>query len=145
MKNEGISDDKRALRVVIRYRVGARVQKEVAKKGGLDPTTMSQFASGNRYPRPANMERLATALDCSVPTLKEAIAKVLAVAHSGGDQAALSRVLDQHFLGTGGDAADLKVDQIQDPTLRSLVNNWMKSNSELLAYLTSTMAGREDS
>lgn len=144
MKNDSISDDKKALRVVIRYRVGARVQKEVAKKGGLDPTTMSQFASGNRYPRPANMARLATALDCSVPMLKEAIAKVLAVSHSGGDSEALKKVLDQHFMGEEGDTTNMRVDQIRDPTLKSLVNNWMKANSELLSYLASTPPSRKD-
>lgn len=143
MKKQVTFDDKKALSVVIRYRVGSRVQKEVAKKGGLDPTTMSQFASGNRYPRSANMKKLAVALDCSVPTLKEAVAKVLSIDESGNDEAAMLRALDQHFLGVEGDAV-LKVDRIQDPTLKSLVKNLMKAVTELVSYLAITWRARTE-
>lgn len=140
MSKDKISDDKKALRVVIRYRIGTRVQKEVAKKGGLDPTTMSQYASGGRYPRGANMAKLASALDCSVSMLKEGIAKVLSVADSGGDEKAMYRALDRHFLGSDAGEVESKFNSHPDPTLRRLIKHCMKANNELFNYLITTAA-----
>lgn len=136
-------DDKRALRVVIRYRVGSRIQKEVAKQGGLDPTTMSQFASGSRFPRPPNMAKLANALDCSVAELKGAIATVLAVAESGGDERAQTRALDLYFMGVKGESDAAKVDRMRDSKLQNLLKNLMKTNSELISYLATQHTSTE--
>ena len=134
-------DDKQALAAVIRFRVGSRLHKDMAAKGGLDPTTMSHFASGNRYPRPANLKRLAVALECSVSTLREAVARVLAVAESGGDDAEIRQALQRHFAGTD-DEDTSKVDKIRDPTLGSLLKNLITAVSELMSYLASTRTPR---
>lgn len=127
--------DKEALRVVIRYCVGTRVQKEVAERGGLDATTMSQFASGKRFPRPENMEKLAKALGSSPSTIKAAVAEVLAVDERGGGEDDWTQAISRVFLKAESDNVATKIERIQSSRLQDIFKNMVKCLSDLADFL----------
>ncbi len=129
--------DKGALRIVIRYCVGTRVQKKVAEEGGLDATTMSQFASGKRFPRPENMEKLAKALGYSPATIKAAIAEVHSVDERGGSEEEMKQAISQVLLKADSDNVATKIEQIQPSRLRDLLKSFFKSLSDLVDFLAS--------
>ena len=134
MSNKESLSDKEALQVVIRYCRGSRVQKKVAEKGGLDPSTMSQFARGHRFPRVENLKKLAEAFDCSLPTLKGAIAQVQFVAELGGDERAQFEELDKHFMEAKYRSAAAQVGQVPDPRAMIILKNLMEKLGELISY-----------
>lgn len=51
---------------------GARTQRELAEKAGIDPSTWSEYEKGNRLPRSQErLEQIAKVLGCTFDRLEE--------------------------------------------------------------------------
>lgn len=64
-------NDPRDLAEALRRLRGRRTQREVATVAGFDATVWSLYESGERWPRRASFERLATGLGCTPDRLEE--------------------------------------------------------------------------